>query len=99
MNAKNGDEHFSGWRRSGSTGYTVVLLHTGPAVPLRVAICSICSSRGAEKRPENAPIRAEKVELGSENLGNRRSTPETTDLWIKTTKNSTNPEIKFRAIF
>ena len=28
-----------------------------------------------------------------------RSTPKTTDLWIKTTKNSTNPEIQIRAIF
>ena len=39
------------------------------------------------------------MELGCEKLGNRRSTPKTTDLWIKTTKNSTNPEIKFRALF
>jgi hypothetical protein len=28
-----------------------------------------------------------------------RSAPKTTDLWIKTTNNSTNPEIQIRAIF
>ena len=39
------------------------------------------------------------MELGAEKLGNCRSTPKTTDLWIKTTKNATNPEIKFQAIF
>jgi hypothetical protein len=38
-------------------------------------------------------------ELGLKNLRECRSAPKTTDLWIKTTKNSTNPKIKFRAIF
>jgi len=31
--------------------------------------------------------------------GKDRSTPITPDLWINTTKNSTNPEIQIRAIF
>ena len=39
------------------------------------------------------------MEFDGETSGNRRSTPITPDLWIKTTKNSTNSEIKFRAIF
>ena len=39
------------------------------------------------------------MELGHEKLGKCRSTPITLDLWIKTTKNSTNPEIQIRAIF
>jgi hypothetical protein len=33
------------------------------------------------------------------NMGSSRSTPITSDPWIKTTKNATNPKIKFRAIF
>jgi hypothetical protein len=37
--------------------------------------------------------------LGLENLWQCRSTPKTTNLWTKTTKNSTNKEIKIRGNF
>jgi hypothetical protein len=40
-----------------------------------------------------------KEELGLENLWQCRSTPKTSNLWIKTIKNSTNPEIKIRGNF
>jgi hypothetical protein len=39
------------------------------------------------------------MEFGGEKLGKCRSTPTTSDLWIKTIKNATNSEIQFRAIF
>ena len=38
-------------------------------------------------------------ELEHENWRGCRSTTITSDLWTKTTKNSTNPEIQIRAIF
>jgi hypothetical protein len=37
--------------------------------------------------------------LGLENLWQCRSTPKTSNLWIKTTKNSTNQEIKIQGNF
>jgi hypothetical protein len=37
--------------------------------------------------------------LGLENLWQCRSTPNTSNLWIKTTKNSTNLEIKIQGSF
>jgi hypothetical protein len=44
-------------------------------------------------------LRGETVELTAENWRDDRSTPITQDLWTKTTKNATNPEIQIRAIF
>jgi hypothetical protein len=39
------------------------------------------------------------MEFEGEKMGKCRSAPITSDLWIQTTKNATNPEINFRAIF
>jgi hypothetical protein len=39
------------------------------------------------------------MEFDGENWRDDRSTPKTTDLWTKTTKNATKPEIQIRAIF
>ena len=39
------------------------------------------------------------MEFDGEIWRDDRSTPKTTDLWIKTTNNATNPEIQIRAIF
>jgi hypothetical protein len=43
---------------------------------------------------ENQRFQEKYKELGLENLWQCRSTPKTSNLWIKTTKNSTNQEIK-----
>ena len=83
----------------GSAGHAVVPLANGPVVPLGSRIWTNWDELGAEIRPVNRQIRVENLEFGHENLQSCRSTPRTTDLWIKTTKNATNPEIKFRAIF
>ena len=53
----------------------------------------------AEIRTLKPQIRGILTKLGLENLGEVRSTPKTVDPWTKTTRNSPNPEIKFRAIF
>jgi hypothetical protein len=50
---------------------------------------------GREKRG----FREKYKELGLENLWQCRSTPKTSNLWIKTTKNSTTLEIKIRGKF
>jgi hypothetical protein len=52
-----------------------------------------------EIRRENGQFREKYEELGLENLWQCRSTPKTSNLWIKTTKNLTNQEIKIRGNF
>jgi hypothetical protein len=54
---------------------------------------------GQENWPENLRFRPKSMELEGENWGSCRSAQITSDPWIKTTKNATNPQIKFRAIF
>src|SRR4051794_10789299 len=49
--------------------------------------------------PKIIDLRGQMMEFRGETLQKCRSTPKTTDLWIKTTKNATNSEIEFRAIF
>jgi hypothetical protein len=61
--------------------------------------CSRCSSNWAENGMNNRQFRPKYKELGLENLWKCRSTPKTTNLWVKTTKNSTNLEIKIRGNF
>jgi hypothetical protein len=61
--------------------------------------CSRCSSNWAEIGMKNRRFQSKYKELGLENLWKCRSTPKTTNLWIKTTKNSTNLEIKIRGNF
>ena len=84
---------------AGSTVDAVVPLRNGPVVPLRDAICTNWMNTGRKTEPKIVDLRGKSEEFGAENLWKCRSTPKTTDLWIKTTKNSTNPEIKFRTIF
>jgi hypothetical protein len=50
-------------------------------------------------RQKLTDLRGETVEFDGENWRDDRSTPITQDLWTKTTKNATNPEIQIRAIF
>jgi hypothetical protein len=52
-----------------------------------------------ENRLKNCEFAQKLMELGAKNWRSCRSPQTTSDLWTKTTKNATNPQIKFRAIF
>jgi hypothetical protein len=52
-----------------------------------------------EIRRENRRFWEKYEELGLENLWQYRSSPKTSNLWIKTIKNSTNQDIKIRGNF
>jgi hypothetical protein len=60
---------------------------------------SRCLSIWAEVGMKNRRFREKYKKLGLENLWQCRSTPKTSNLWIKTTKNSTNQEIKIQGNF
>jgi hypothetical protein len=53
----------------------------------------------AEIGSKNPEIQKKKEELGEGNGKEGRSALETRNLWIKTTKNSTNQEVKIRGNF
>jgi hypothetical protein len=61
--------------------------------------CSRSSSICAEIQRENHRLREKYEELGLQFFWQCRSTPKTSNLWIKTTNNSTNQEIKIRGNF
>jgi hypothetical protein len=61
--------------------------------------CAKSLSNWAEIWRENRRFWGKYKELGLENLWQCRSTPKTSNLWIKTAKNSTNQEIKIRGNF
>ena len=67
-----------------------------------IRICANSTNKhelGRKNGGKSMDLRGKTVELTAENWRDDRSTPKTTDLWTKTTKNATNPEIQIRAIF